>query len=141
MKLAKKKSFNDWVIIGEDKFLIDYPSREQAYKLRQLFLELNDLPMKDGELLFKEMTPEQVARVAIADKKYMELYLKVTIKDWQVKDADGNDVKCVLVNNELSNDLFDRMCDSLSQEDLQIIYKAISKELEFNEADKKKLNG
>ena len=129
------------MVIGDDQFLIDYPTREQSYKLRQIFLELNDIPMKDGELLFKEMTPEQIARVAIADKKYMESYLKFTIKDWKVKDADGNDVKCALVNNELSNDLFERMCDSLSQEDLQIIYKAISKELEFTESDKKKLNG
>jgi hypothetical protein len=141
MKLAKKKSFNEWVTIGDDKFLIDYPTREQNYKLKQIFLELNDIPMKDGVLLYDQMTPEQIARIAIADKKYMELYLKVTIKDWQIIDVDGNPVKCVLVNNELDKGLFDRMCESLSQEDLTIIYQAISKELEFNESDKKKLNG
>jgi len=141
MKLANKKSFNDWITVGDDKFKIDYPTREQSYKLKQIFLELNDIPMKDGVLLYDEMTPKQIARVAIADKRYMEFYLKFTIKDWEVQDKDGNAVKCILMNNELSNDLFDRVCEALSQEDLGKLYQAINKELEFTESDKKKLNG
>jgi hypothetical protein len=122
MKLALKKSFSNWVKVGEEgeEFLIDYPSIEQEQ-------ELQSIKFSD--------------KYSGADRglKFSQYYLKFVIKDWKnVNDEDGKPIKCKLVSNELEESLWWALAndENMSMELFTICWK----ELEFTENDKKKLS-
>lgn len=123
IKLALKKSFNNWVDMGDGvSFLLDYPTREQEQKLEDF---------KYGEMTNADLIREGSVTKTKDSLKYIRYYIKYTVKDWK-----GIDVPCVLSLNELDDNLW----WSLVKNELQAmqIFSVISKELEFTEADKKK---
>ena len=113
IKLALKKSFGNWVEMGDGvSFKLDYPSIEQEESLQ--------------DILFNSGVDSQVRTL-----KYSRAYIKYTVKDWK-----GLPIECKLKNNELDNELV----WALAGDPLQCgkIYSIISKELEVDETDKKK---
>jgi hypothetical protein len=122
MKLALKKSFNNWVKVGVEgeEFLIDYPSIEQDQKLQSIKFSDefsgNDKPLK-----------------------YFQYFLKFVIKDWKgIVDENGKPLKCKIVNNELEESIWWALVgdEGLAME----LFTICNKELEFTENDKKKLS-
>jgi len=123
IKLALKKSFNNWVDMGDGvSFLLDYPTREQEQKLDDL---------KYGEMTNVELLREGSATKTKDSLKFMRFYIKCTVKDWK-----GIDSPCKLNLNELDDDLW----WALVKDEMQAmkIFSVINKELEFTETDKKK---
>lgn len=123
IKLALRKSFNNWVEMGDGvSFLLDYPTREQEQKLDDL---------KYGEMTNVELLEDGSATKTKDSLKYMRYYIKCTVKDWK-----GIDVPCKLSGNELDGDLW----WALVRDEMQAmkIFSVINKELEFTETDKKK---
>jgi hypothetical protein len=118
VKLSTKKSFNNWVKVGESengdvKFLVDYPTREQQQKL--------------DHILFTDATNNA------QQLEYYRHYLKCVIKDWE-----GLDRECKLIGNELESDCWWALVSDVTQ--CVELYGAIFTELEFGEVDKKKSN-
>lgn len=112
IKLAKKKSKSDWVKVDNVEFLIDYPTNSQEIELQDIAFNLS-----------LDQTVRQL--------KYARQYLKFVIKDWK-----GIDEKCLVINNELENDLWEGLCKDSEQ--VLTIFGVIFKELEVTDADKKK---
>ena len=124
IKLALKKSFNNWVDMGDGvSFLLDYPTREQEQKLDDL---------KYGEITNVELLREGSATKTKDSLKFMRFYIKCTVKDWK-----GIDTPFRLNG---FNELDDELWWALVKEELQAmkIFSVINKELEFTETDKKK---
>ena len=124
MKLSLKKSFNNWVEVGETedgkkvKFLLDYPTREQEQQL-QTILFSGDYKNNDLGL------------------KYSQQYLKYVIKDWEnVLDDDGKPIKCQLINNELEDEIWWALVRDGSI--ALNLFLECNKELVFTPNDKKK---
>ncbi|MBK6914472.1 MAG: hypothetical protein IPH11_12805 [Ignavibacteriales bacterium] len=104
MNIPKKKILGDWVTVGENKFKIDYPTRDQKKKLSFILLSLGltedeNKSIQDNDI--DSLSPSTQANVVLANKDYQETYLRFTIKDWDLKYEDGEEFKCVLKNNEL----------------------------------------
>ena len=124
MKLSLKKSFNNWVEVGENedgskvKFLLDYPTREQEQHLQTILFGGN---YKDNDL----------------GLKYSQQYLKYVIKDWEnVFDQDNQLVKCEVINGELEESIWWALVrDGVMALNL---FVACQKELSFTANDKKK---
>ena len=113
-----------WVDYGDSKILIQRPTREQSRKLRCLFASCYDLKSEKVDLgIFLE---------------YQEIYLEHTIKDWKnfAEDQDGNEIKCVLVNNKLDPELLEYL--ARSSDLVAALYSLISKALDWKETNKKK---
>lgn len=111
IKLALKKSNSHWIEIDNVKFLVDYPTNEQEMKLQEVMLDNQS---------------EDIKRL-----RYARLYLKCTIKDWQ-----GIDAKCLVINNELDNELWQSLVSDTMQ--TLTVFGKIYDELNFTESDKKK---
>jgi len=122
IKLNLKKSISRWIQMGEGvKFLISYPSIEHEQYLQELLIEiLNEKRGKSEEFI----PPAQL--------KYAQYTVKYSVKDWQ-----GLDEKCILVNNELENSLW----WALVSDPIQAvrIFTLIQPEVEVTQEDKKKL--
>lgn len=119
--IAKRKSFNDWITIEEGiRIKIDYPTREQSQKLNDLMLDTSEDKIPRKNMM-----------------KYMNFYLKFTIKDWEgIKDEQGSNVECKLVGNELETNLW---YDLIQQSDVaSTLFGKINEALEVTETDKKK---
>lgn len=124
IKLALKRSYNNWVDMGDGvSFLLDYPTREQEQRLEDF---------KYGEMTNADLIREGSATKTKDSLKYIRYYIKYTVKDWK-----GINIPCSL--NGL-NELDDELWWALVKDELQAmkIFSIISKELEFTEADKKK---
>jgi len=137
MKIALKNSKSNWIKISDSlELLIDYPSREQEYKLKEIvYSTLRNL--KDTN----EMTDEELGKSIMLNQKRLEYYLKFTIKGWKgVTDSNENEIPFKLVNNEMDNILWDSWMRVIEFTELRDIHDKIFSELEFNEIDKKKLN-
>ena len=115
MITLKKNTPTEWVEYSDAKFKIDYPKMEQIHKLQDI----------------------QASAEGIADKKvmleYARYYLKFTIKDW-----DGLDVPCKIVNNELEDELWYALTENI--EHTFALFAIIDKALSWKDTDKKKLN-
>ena len=115
MLIKPKRSFNNWINISEGiEFLCDYPTREQSQKLQSI--------------MFDDRKSEQVRMI-----EYTQYFVKCVVKDWK-----GIDDKCVLVNNELENELWWRVVEDATQ--ALSLWNIINEELQFTETDKKKLD-
>lgn len=124
LTIAKRKSFNDWIQINEDedvKLKIDYPSREQSVKLKEILLDFSDIDdMKSRDMY-----------------KFMREFIRYTIKDWKgIVDDDGEEIKCVLVKGALRDDLLYDLTSDMEQ--CISIYSKINEQIKFTEIDKKK---
>lgn len=113
IKLAKKKSKSDWIEIDGIKLLVDYPTNAQQMLLQEIMLD-NSLGEESKRL------------------RYARNYLRYTIKDWQ-----GIDDKCLLIDGILEKELW----ESLVVDPLQTLtlFGKVFDELNFDETDKKKL--
>jgi len=122
MKFTLRKSISNWITVptneGEVKFLIDYPTREQGQTIQTYV---------NGEIYSGN------------DKylKALQYLIKFTVKDWRgVKDENGNEIPCVVVNNELEDELWWMLVrDEERATSLGIL---IQEEIKFTETDKKK---
>ena len=139
MQLSLKKSFNEWVEVGENEdgskveFKLDYPTREQQQKLQSIAF--------GGEYSGKDIM-----------LKYAQLFIKYTVKDWKNVFLDGKLIDCKIIDNELfggTQVIFDEFGKPKKEDDLWWalvnyppraldIYNIIGEEVEFTEADKKK---
>lgn len=123
IQLATKNTYDGWITFEDgSKFKIDYPTLPQKAKLNSLLLKLSGVDKSDSKIVTQE---------------YMRLYIKFTIKDWEIKDSP----KCVLIKDdnsgsELSDNLWFMLCDSIPQ--TVILFNKISTELEADEETKKK---
>ena len=124
MQLSLKESFNKWIDIevkeGDPKvrFKVDYPTREQYQELQSI--AFGDKYSGNDKML-----------------KYAQLFIRYVVKDWEdIFDGDDKKLECVLVDNELEKDLWWGLVQK--PEMALNIYLAISPEIEFTEADKKK---
>lgn len=115
--LTPKILSNDgWIDLEDNKRLrVDYPTRSQGTFLKGI--------LADGTINGKLKYASRM--------EYIQYYLKFTIKDWE-----GQKEKCVLIDNELENELW----ESIIKEDKQTIglYNEIEKTLEWLDTDKKK---
>ena len=112
IKLALKKSNSHWLEIDDVKFLVDYPTNQQNVELQEIFLDTN-------------------VSADIRNLRYAKKFLKYTIKDWQ-----GIDTKCMIINNELEDELWYALTNDINQ--TLTIFGKINDELSFTESDKKK---
>lgn len=112
MLIKPKRSFSNWIPTDLGEILIDYPTREQAQVLQDVLY---------GEL------PSNAKMI-----RYAQLYIKFTLKDWKDQEE-----KCVLVNNELEDDLWWRIVEDVEQ--ATKLWKLIDDQLQFTQNDKKKL--
>ena len=122
MKISTKKSFNNWIKVGEngEQFLVDYPSVDQQQELQSI--QFGDKYSGGDKAL-----------------KFFQYFLKYVIKDWKgITDEDGKEIKCIVKNNELDNELW----WSLVSDQMEAIklYKICFDELNFTDTDKKKFN-
>lgn len=115
--LTPKILSNDgWIDLEDNKRLrVDYPTRSQGTFLKGI--------LADGTINGKLKYASRM--------EYIQYYLKFTIKDWE-----GQKEKCVLIDNELEDELW----ESIIKEDKQTIglYNEIEKTLEWLDTDKKK---
>ena len=126
MQLSLKKSFNNWIEVGENddkskvKFKLDYPSREQEQELQSI---------KYGD----KFTGGDISL------KYAQRFLKYVIKDWEgVSDQDGNKVECKLKQNELEDEIWWALVGNEAM--AMSLFVKCYEELEFTGNDKKKLS-
>ena len=71
--------------------------------------------------------------------KYAQLFIKYCVKDWKnMFDDNDKEIKCVMNGNGLDEDLWWALVKR--PETAMAIYLALSPEIEFTEADKKKLH-
>ena len=142
-----------WIEVNDSvKFRVDYLKPDQAYKLNVMLrkgvdfkieyhskLTNPDLPDElDGFPNTENLTDEQTTKLDAAWQLYKDFYLKYVIKDFVgVKDKDGKEVKCLLVNDELDNKLWTVLC---SQKNLKefLFTEAFMNVLRWNDIDKKK---
>ena len=122
MKLALKKSLTRWVKVGKEneEFYIDYPSIEQDQELQSIKFSEKFTGIDKG-------------------LRFSQQFLKYIIKDWKgIKDEEGNEIKCKLIDNELDTELWWALVGdaNMSMELFTICWK----ELEFTDNDKKKLS-
>jgi len=122
MKLALKKSLTRWVKVGKEneEFYIDYPSIEQDQELQSIKFSEKFTGIDKG-------------------LRFSQQFLKYIIKDWKgIKDEEGNEIKCKLIDNELDTELWWALVGdaNMSMELFAICWK----ELEFTDNDKKKLS-
>lgn len=132
-----------WIDVNEKiRFKVDYLEPDQSYKLQVLLKKGIDFKMEyddDGLPIVANMTEEQRARFDAAWDYYIKVYLKYVIKDWEgIKDAKGNEIKCVLVNNELEEKLWKVLCNQTALL-FYLFVEASTKKLRFTDTDKKKL--
>lgn len=126
MQLSLKRSFNNWIEVGENedkskvKFKLDYPTREQEQELQTI---------KYGE----KYSGGDISL------KYAQQFLKYVIKDWEgVTDQDKNKVECKLVNNELEEKIWWALVGNEAM--AMSLFIKCYEELEFTGNDKKKLS-
>ena len=117
MKLALKKSLTRWVKVGKEgeEFYIDYPSIDQEQELQSI--------------KFSE-------KFSGVDKglRFSQQFLKYIIKDWKgIKDEEGNEIKCKLVDNELETDLWWALVGDANM--TMELFTICWKELEFTDND------
>jgi len=112
IKLSKKKTQSRWIEIDNIKLEVDYPTNEQEAELNEILINAS---------LDKE----------VRNLRYARYYLKYVIKNWE-----GIDEPCYVVNNELEKELW----LSLTKDAVQTltIFGKVFEELQFTEADKKK---
>lgn len=120
---------NRWIEITEDfKIKVDYLTADQKYRLESI--QFKNVDLNKGKL-------ETVDVAAFTEAA--RYFVKFSIKDWKgLKAPSGEEIKCVLVDNELEDSLF----LALIQDDwiVNLIYSKINEVLRWNESDKKKLN-
>ena len=116
-----------WVEIQEDfKVLVEYPTVAQKYKLEGILFNGSEL---DKDTLNKI----ELAKWNL----WVRNYLKYVIKDWQgLKNEDGQEIKCELVDNELKDELWEGLCQV--DEIIFLIYQKVAEVLRWNGSDKKK---
>ena len=124
MQLSLKKSLDRWVTIEGDtppaEFKIDYPTREQQQELQSI--AFGDKLSGNDRML-----------------KYAQLFIKYTVKDWKnMFDEDDKEIKCIMNGAGLDHDLWWALVKR--PETAMAIYLTLSPEIEFTEADKKKLH-
>ena len=141
MNIPKRKILSDWITLGDSKFKIDYPTRDQKKKLTYILLSLG-LTEEETKLIqtdsISELNPTTQAKVILANKDYQENYLRFTIKDCELKYNDGSDFKCVVKGGELEEKCWTEFIEAMNSEELNLIYQAIFEETKFTELDKKK---
>ena len=124
-----KKSLNKWITVDKEnkiEFLIEYPSIEQGEKLAEMKYEAIGRYLDYGG----ENKPKLDLLKFLAYKRY---FLKCVIKGWK-----GLDEPCLIKDGELDNELHWALVANESQ--LNLLYELINAELDFSEADKKKLD-
>lgn len=140
----KVLTYND----GAVKIFVDYPNIEQGQELDRLkFSALNvgfevEWEEKDGKKYpdMSKMTSEQLVQLSEAMTKVNSeekiLRLRYCIKGWEgIKDEDGNEYKCELVNNALTYEVLNIIAKS---EWVETVYKDMMELLRFDDNDKKK---
>ena len=139
MKLAKKKSFDDWIEVEEGiSFLIDYPTVEQNR-------ELQKFTIKNANALTELAEGSEDTANYWSGFEYMSLYLKYTIKDWK-ENVDGKDHKgmfaddelysCELKDGALTDELLHMLTGDIEQ--TTNLFNIIYSELEVTEGDQQK---
>lgn len=117
-----------WIPIADDfSIKVDYLTADQKYKLESIQFKNTDL--NKGKL-------EKVDVAAFTEAA--RYFVKFCIKDWKgLKAPSGEEIKCVLVDNELEDSLW----LALIQDDwlVNLIYSKINEVLRWKELDKKKL--
>ena len=149
MKINLKHSNSRWVDIdGETQFQVDYPTIEQSEDMKELQYQmalidealLSATEQKDRENIMSNLSAKQKARMMILSEKLYKMTIKYCVKGWKgVGDVEGNDIECVVRNDEMEDNLFKGLVRDLSLDDMAHIYACINNETELTETDKKKL--
>ena len=121
--LRNKGTLNKWVDVSEGiKLKIDYPTDRQEELLEEK----------------KLLVGETKAGKKVGMYQYAKLILKYSIKDWRgIFDEEGNEVKCIIVDNEVQSDLLWRVITH-DTENALALYMIVAPLVEFDETDKKK---
>jgi hypothetical protein len=131
-----------WVPVNDKiKFLVDYLTPDQSYKLQVVLKKGIDFKINydDDRLpIMSELTEEQKAKFDAAWDLFMKTYLKYVIKNWSgVIDGKGKEIKCVLVDNELEDRLWVILCNQKMLVAF-LFSEAFTKVLRWSDTDKKK---
>jgi len=122
MKLALKKSPTHWVKLDKDEaeFYLS-PISVSQYEMIDTF-QYDESLSDYGKVL-----------------KAARYYIKYAIKDWKkLLDDDGNEIKCVIKNDELEDELWWALVNS--EASVLELYMLVLKEVGWTENDKKKLS-
>ena len=111
MKLTRETIQPHWIEIDELKFFITQPTEEQEIELQEILLS------NVGE--------------QIKQARYARLYLRCVIKDWE-----GIDEPCQIVNNKLEYNLSVLLTVDLNK--AITLWSKFVEDLKFTETDKKK---
>jgi hypothetical protein len=131
-----------WILVNDKiKFLVDYLTPDQSYKLQVLLKKGVDFRINyddDGLPIMSELTEEQKAKFDAAWDLFMKTYLKFTIKNWSgIIDSKGKEVQCNLINNELEDKLWVILCNQKMLVAF-LFSEAFTKALRWSDTDKKK---
>lgn len=136
-----KHSKTKWIELNDKglKLLIDYPTIQQAEKLKELMFEMAFINPEIAGGEHKDLTAEESARMAILIEKIAKYRVKFCVKDWEgVTTEDEKPAKIRLINNEIDNKQFEPFVRCFNYEEIILLSRMIEQETEFNEADKKK---
>lgn len=129
------KDLSDKIVkISEEiSFKVGYPTVKQKFELdRAISFGIDKpFPVKDGQIDWESISPEESNKAAAAENYRKALYLKYTIKGWT-----GFTEEAIIENNELNEAQWQELC--YSQEFVNTLYSAIDEKLRWNLTDKKK---
>lgn len=120
MEIALKKSPTHWVKLEKDEveFYLSPISVEQ-YEFIDTF-QYDETLSAYGKVL-----------------KAARYYIKYAVKDWKGIKEDGNEIKCIVRNNELEDNLWWALVSA--EENVLELYTIVLREVGWTENDKKKL--
>ena len=117
----KNLTDDGWVSLPDNQRIrVDYPTRAQERLLNGLLVD-SMVNNADGT----------ISTLKSAKLKYMEMYLKFTIKD-----LENFGTECIIVNNELGNSIWDELTSDMVV--VAFLFSAIDEVLKWDEVDKKK---
>ena len=124
-------SGDKWVdVIDGFRVRVEYPTREQKYKLKKLQGEASKIKnlekYKDG----REVELDDVEVDAGKQAEFNDYFLKCVIKEWE-----GAEIECEVVNDELKDELWEALCWTPYAD---ITFNKVWPLLRWNELDKKK---
>ena len=132
IKIALKQNLAKEIKIDDThSIVIEYPSIEQKQILDEILLTITLL----DEELKKVKNPVELAKINAKKISLMHEFMKLTIR-FCLKQVKGYDFNLELEGNQLDDKTFEAICYDVKQ--VTSLFELISKEIEFNELDKKK---
>ncbi len=128
----KLKRANSKEIKLDDKhsIVVDYPTFKQNQNLNYILAEIFAI-----ESLLEKADTIEKSKLIAKKMNLMQEYMNNVVR-YCLKGVKGYDFEIKLKDNELDEDTYEAICYDINQ--VRELFELITKEIEFNEVDKKK---